>query len=327
MMYEPKNISKQLKILASVEAKEESDAWENRKSIFSDKDGLWKNIPNEVLVYIIALYNRYNKQHWGRISYLAPRQKLTFGGMRGCYCHNQMWNPYNIPNPIIDVSEFGETYWHAVRHNIRAVEHGYRKEEDLPHPYYSYATIVYNEDKNRYYRDKKNYDEVYDNARQNKANMNKSITEAREALVKKKLIPDTCDAVWTPNSRVLFRNPHEWGQKVDAMNMIPSKFQYKYMKDAVIKYAYHSQKVYVKGIIKDYPLTMSEKMRDCVALVVLGFSGYFRRSKGAYLKKDTLFIVVRPLDKSEKKDYISKLDANQLVKLKKRYKNADWEVN
>lgn len=43
-----------------------------RRSIFSDKEGLWQNLPNEVLMIIMAYHSRDEKQYWASISFNQP---------------------------------------------------------------------------------------------------------------------------------------------------------------------------------------------------------------------------------------------------------------
>jgi len=70
----------------------------NDKSIFTDTEGIWKNLPLEVLGLIMAYHSRNNNRYWGSISFCANLKKnfsrTIWGGLR----YDYDYNPYKNVN-------------------------------------------------------------------------------------------------------------------------------------------------------------------------------------------------------------------------------------
>jgi hypothetical protein len=64
------------------------------KNIFTDKEGLWGNLPLDVLVLIMTYHSRNNNRYWGGISFCANLRK-NFSRSAYTYVKNDRdYNPY-----------------------------------------------------------------------------------------------------------------------------------------------------------------------------------------------------------------------------------------
>jgi len=99
------------------------------KSIFTDKEGIWKNLPLEILGMIMAYHSRNNNRYWGGITFCANLRKNFARSNWSVVKYDRDYNPYK------NVDIFQNTTKYDWRNNevphLTSLEDFYRIEQSF----------------------------------------------------------------------------------------------------------------------------------------------------------------------------------------------------